>query len=279
MRELGERVAVVTGGGSGIGEGIAHACAAAGMRVVIGDVEQAAAARVADDLLASGAEALALGCDVSKRAGLDALADATWSRFGGCHLLCNNAGVLVQGALQDMREEDWSWVLDVNLRGVVNGVHAFVPRMLAQGGPGHIVNTASMCGLVVLPNLGVYTTSKFAVVGLTEALRQDLAPHGIGVSVLCPAGVATRIGEAERNRPGGARHTEDLTTGIREQVHEEPDQPQEVVLEPREVGEMVLDAVREDELYVVTHSSWRPLVERHYQQLLGAFDRAAQRGR
>jgi NAD(P)-dependent dehydrogenase (short-subunit alcohol dehydrogenase family) len=173
MEQLEGRIAVVTGGGSGIGEGIAQACAGAGMRLVIADVDAQEAERVAADLRGAGSEAIAVHCDVTERAALDALADAAWEEFGGCHLLCNNAGVIVQGPILEMTDADWSWVLDVNLRGVVNGVQAFVPRLVAQGEPAHIVNTASMAGLCVLPALGVYTASKFAVVGLSEALRAD----------------------------------------------------------------------------------------------------------
>jgi NAD(P)-dependent dehydrogenase (short-subunit alcohol dehydrogenase family) len=283
MEPLEDRVAVVTGGGSGIGEGLAHACAAAGMRVVLGDVEEKEVSRVAADLVAKGARALAVPCDVTRRAALDALADAAWSSFGGCHLLCNNAGVLVQGALADASDADWSWVLDVNLRGVVNGLQAFVPRMLAQGGEAHIVNTASMAGLCVLPDLGIYTASKFAVVGLSESLRMELAPRGIGVSVLCPGGVSTRIIESDRNRPDGVRacirRDDAMEDGPVAPTDEEGEAASgiEDMQTPDEVAARVLEAVRDDLPYVITHPSWKPRVEARSRALLAAFERAAKR--
>jgi NAD(P)-dependent dehydrogenase (short-subunit alcohol dehydrogenase family) len=276
MRELRGGVAVVTGAGSGIGEGIARAAAAAGMRVVAGDIEQAAVERVAKGIEQRGGEAIGVHCDVTRRADLDALADAAWSRFGGCHLLCNNAGVLVRGPLPSMSDADWRWVLEVNLFGVVNGIQAFVPRMIAQRAPAQIVNTASVAGLCILPEHGVYTASKFAVVALSESLRADLAPHGIGVSVLCPGGVTTRIQESDRNRPDGVR------AGLRTMAQQSQAtiaaaRAREEMLSPDRVGEIVLDAVRADEPWVITHPAWRPRVAERSDALLAGFDRAAQR--
>jgi NAD(P)-dependent dehydrogenase (short-subunit alcohol dehydrogenase family) len=276
MQDLKGRVAVVTGAGSGIGEGIAHAAADAGMRVVAADIEPAAVERVAKTIGERGGEAIAVRCDVTRRADLDALADAAWARFGGCHLLCNNAGVLVRGPLQAMSDADWRWVLEVNLFGVVHGIQAFVPRMIAQRESAHIVNTASMAGLCVLPEYGVYTASKFAVVGLSESLRGDLAPHGIGVSVLCPGGVVTRIQESDRNRPDGIRGGPSaLAPASQEQI--DAARAREEMLSPDEVGRLVLDAVRADEPWVLSHPSWRPQVAARTDALLAAFDRAAAR--
>jgi NAD(P)-dependent dehydrogenase (short-subunit alcohol dehydrogenase family) len=276
MQELRGRVAVVTGGGSGIGEGIARAAARAGMRVVAADIELAAVERVAKEILESGGDAIGVHCDVTRRSDLDALADAAWSRFGGCHLLCNNAGVLVRGPLQTMSDADWRWVLEVNLFGVVNGIQAFVPRMIEQRASAHVVNTASVAGLCILPEHGVYTASKFAVVALSESLRGDLAPHGIGVSVLCPGGVTTRIMESDRNRPDGER------AGLREikplsQEEIAAARAREEMLSPDEVGACVLDAVRADEPWVITHPAWRSRVAQRSEALLAAFDRAAAR--
>ena len=276
MRELRGGVAVVTGAGSGIGEGIARAAAGAGMRVVAGDIEQDSVERVAKGIIERGGDAIGVHCDVTRRADLDALADAAWSRFGGCHLLCNNAGVLVRGPLQSMSDADWRWVLEVNLFGVVNGIQAFVPRMIAQRAPAHVVNTASVAGLCILPEHGVYSASKFAVVALSESLRGDLAPHRIGVSVLCPGGVVTRIQESDRNRPDGVR-------GALPALHPQSQEriaaarAQEEMLAPDVVGECVLDAVRADEPWVITHPSWRPRVAERSEALLAGFDRAAKR--
>ena len=276
MQELCGRVAVVTGGGSGIGEGIARAAALAGMRVVAADIELAAVERVAKEIAEQGGDAIGVHCDVTRRSDVDALADAAWSRFGGCHLLCNNAGVLVNGPLQKMSDADWRWVLEVNLFGVVNGIQAFVPRMIAQRAPAHVVNTASVAGLCILPEHGVYSASKFAVVALSESLRGDLAPHGIGVSVLCPGGVVTRIQESDRNRPDGVRAPpRTLTPQSQEQIA--AGRAREEMLSPDEVGACVLDAVRADEPWVITHPAWRTRVAERSDALLAAFDRAAAR--
>ena len=273
MRELRGGVAVVTGAGSGIGEGIARAAADAGMRVVAGDIEQGAVERVAKGIEQRGGEAIGVHCDVTRRADLDALADTAWKHFGGCHLLCNNAGVLVRGPLQSMSDADWRWVLEVNLFGVVNGIQAFVPRMIAQGAPAHIVNTASVAGLCILPEHGVYTASKFAVVALSESLRGDLAPHGIGVSVLCPGGVVTRIQESDRNRPDGVRGPlRTLAQPSQETISAA--RAREEMLSPDQVGAIVLDAVRADEPWVITHPAWRPRIAQRTDALLAAFDRA-----
>jgi NAD(P)-dependent dehydrogenase (short-subunit alcohol dehydrogenase family) len=276
MQELRDRVAVVTGAGSGIGEGIARVAAAAGMRVVAADIEQGAVERVAKEIAERGGDAIAARCDVTRRADLDALADAAWTRFGGCHLLCNNAGVLVRGPLPSMSDADWRWVLEVNLFGVVNGIQAFVPRMIEHRTPAHIVNTASVAGLCILPEHGVYTASKFAVVALSESLRADLAPHGIGVSLLCPGGVTTRIMESERNRPDGVQAPL-RTLAERSQETIAAARAQEEMLAPDEVGACVLDAVRADEPWVLTHPAWRPRVAERGDALLAAFDRAAKR--
>jgi len=276
MQELRGGVAVVTGGGSGIGEGIARAAARAGMRVVAADIELSAVERVAKEIAEQGGEAIGVHCDVTRRADVDALADAAWSRFGGCHLLCNNAGVLVRGPLQSMSDADWRWVLEVNLFGVVNGIQAFVPRLIEQRAPAHVVNTASVAGLCILPEHGVYTASKFAVVALSESLRADLAPHGIGVSVLCPGGVVTRIQESDRNRPDGVRGPlRTLAAPSQEEIAAA--RAREEMLAPDEVGACVLDAVRADEPWVLTHPAWRPRVAERSDALLAAFDRAAKR--
>ena len=165
------------------------------------------AEQVADDVRAAGRRALAVQVDVSSADSVEALAERCYRELGGCHLLCNNAGVFVVGAIQSRTAKDWEWVLGVNLWGVVHGLLAFLPRMLAQPGEKHIVNTASTAGLIPTPGVGVYATAKYAVVGLSEHLRMDLAKHAIGVSVLCPGGVLTQILRSERNRPaelGGA---------------------------------------------------------------------------
>ena len=221
MTTLEGKIAVVTGGGSGIGRALALALAREGARVVVADINEADAAETVRQLAAAGAEGLAIRTDVADRRQVDALADRVFDRYGATHVLCNNAGVVVHGGLEAATWEDWQWVVGVNLWGVVHGLLAFVPRMIAGGEGGHVVNTASMAGLIASQGLGVYNTTKYAVVGLSETLAKDLRPHGIGVTVVCPMGVATRIRQcgtqparrpAERpDRSGGERDDADRT--------------------------------------------------------------------
>jgi NAD(P)-dependent dehydrogenase (short-subunit alcohol dehydrogenase family) len=199
--KLGGKVAVVTGAGSGIGRELAVACAREGMNVVLADIDEPGMAATRAQF--PDAAALQLRCDVSKAGELESLAAQTWQRFGACHLLFNNAGVAVTGPAWSAPLEDWKWVLDINLMGVVHGIRAFVPRMLEQGSEGHVVNTASVAGFLSLPGSAVYCVSKHAVVTLSECLLHDLKVAGakIGVSVLCPAFVNTGIADSERHRP------------------------------------------------------------------------------
>ncbi|MDE2696762.1 MAG: SDR family NAD(P)-dependent oxidoreductase [Chloroflexota bacterium] len=274
MEQLEGRVAVITGGGSGIGEGLAHACHAAGMRVALGDVEEDQAARVANDVRELGGDAIAVHADVSSPESLDELAARAYEAFDAVHLLCNNAGVLTVSPLVETPETDWEWTLGVNLMGPIHGVRAFVPRMREQpGDEGHIVNTGSVAGTFAIRGMpiGVYTASKYAVVGYSEMLRMELAPEGIGVSVLCPGGVATRIQEAGRNRPdalgGPIEQAPELAERRRERAADRPPP-----MEPREVGERVLDGVRANRLYIFTHADQRGPVEDRYHDMMAAYD-------
>jgi NAD(P)-dependent dehydrogenase (short-subunit alcohol dehydrogenase family) len=264
VKEFRDRVAVVTGGASGIGLGMCQRFAREGMQVVCADIELAAAEQVCHALRASGARALAARVDVSQRDSVEALAETAYSELGGVHLLCNNAGVIVGGTLAQATEDDWRWVLGVNLYGVIHGCHAFVPRMLEAGAGGHIVNTASMGGIVSAPTLGVYCTSKFAVVGFSEALALELAPHAIGVSVLCPGGVRTNLLAATRNRPSDLPETGGDASILARAVADG--------LEPGEVGEIVLRGVRAGALHIFTHADYRQHVQRRSDALLAAFD-------
>ena len=198
MRAVAGKTAFITGGASGIGLAMARSFSAAGMKVVIADIEQAALDTAQNEFEASNAEFLTVQVDVTDRDGMAAAAAATESRFGNVHVVCNNAGVAVGGRIDEMTYDDWDWVLGVNLNGVVNGVRTFVDRVKAHGEGGHFVNTASMAGHISIPGLGVYTASKFAVVGLSETMRPDLLGHNIGVSVLCP-GMSTSIVRARRS--------------------------------------------------------------------------------
>lgn len=277
MQELAGRVAVVTGGGSGIGAALGRACAVAGMKVVLGDVEAEAAEAIAKQLRSAGHEALGLAVDVRAPEALEALAERTFSEFGACHLLANNAGVALFRRVAEMELADWQWVLSVNLMGVVHGIAAFVPRMRASGEPGHIVNTASIAGLISMGDSGLaaYVASKFGVVGLSEVMRTELAADGIGVSVLCPAGVATRITDSERNRPEELRTGRSAAVPAGAPVLSDRIAAAPGTLAPADVAARVLDAVRADRLYVVTHPEWKAQVDARHAAISEAFEAAA----
>ena len=256
MDDFRDRVAVITGGGGGIGAALADAFAARGARIVLADLDEAALARVAERLTRSGATVLAVPTDVTHLASVRALADATERRFGAVHIVCNNAGVGTFGQLATATHADWEYTMRVNFWGVVHGLEIFVPRLIAQGAGGHVVNTASMAGLVGMQWLGVYCASKFAVVGLTEALHRELRPHAIGVSVLCPMLVQTSINENSfRNRPDALRN---------------PGAP--VVppagalvgstIAPDEVARRVVRGVERKDLYIFTHREQREILRR-----------------
>jgi NAD(P)-dependent dehydrogenase (short-subunit alcohol dehydrogenase family) len=259
VESLRERVAVVTGGGSGIGRALVNVFAREGARVVVADVDEASAVETADAVRARGGIALPIRTDVTDLAQVQALADRSFSEFGTVDVLCNNAGVALWGGLEQATHRDWQWVLGVNLWGVIHGLEAFLPRMIAAGRRGHIVNTASMAGLVATRGLGIYNTSKYAVVGLSETLVKDLAPYGIGVSVLCPMGVATRIRASERNRPAHLRNEADAATT--------PVALDGDTLAPEAVGEMVLAAILENRLYVITHHEALEPIRRRFQRI------------
>jgi NAD(P)-dependent dehydrogenase (short-subunit alcohol dehydrogenase family) len=253
------KVAVVTGGGSGIGRALTLALAGEGARVVVADVDEAALETVAREARRQGVEALAVPTDVTDLGQVQALAERAWSAFGGVQVLCNNAGVAAWGGLERATHRDWQWVLGVNLWGVIHGIEAFVPRMIAAGQEGHIVNTASMAGLIASQGLGVYNTSKYAVVGLSETLAKDLKPYGIGVSVLCPMGVATRIRESERTRPAALRNEPGTRTPPVELIGRS--------LAPAVVAGMALDAIRRGELYVITHDEGLEPLRRRFERM------------
>jgi len=273
MLELRGKVAVVTGGGSGIGAALARAFASQEMDVVVADVDVAGAEKVAADVRAAGRRALAVPTDVSKLASVEALAQRTWDELGGCHVLCNNAGVMVIGALESRSIEDWEWVLGVNLWGVIHGVQAFVPRMLALPGEKHIVNTGSTAGLMPTPGVGVYATAKYAVVGLSEHLREDLARHAIGVSVLCPGGVQTQILRSERNRPSEFGASQSSPDDYRRMARSEPRPPDEMQT-PEAIAAVVIDGIRANDAYILTHAHYRKGVQARCAALMQAFDKA-----
>lgn len=247
MRDLRGKVAVVTGGASGIGLALCERFAAEGMALVLADVEEAALLRETKRLEAAGADALGVRCDVRDPAALEALRDRALRRFGAVHVVCNNAGVAPAGPMLDMRPDDWRWLIDVNLLGVAYGVGVFAPLLVEQG-EGHIVNTASEAGLVTSAMLGAYSASKHAVVGLSESLYRELEGTPVGVSVLCPNLVRTRIFESERNRGDGLDPTpkQNATLGpLRELIHSG--------IAPASVADHVVGAIRDKRFWILTH--------------------------
>jgi NAD(P)-dependent dehydrogenase (short-subunit alcohol dehydrogenase family) len=254
MQELEGRVAVVTGAASGIGFALCEAFAAEGMRIAMADVDpaalDAAAARLADD---AGADVLAVPTDVTSWDQVDELESRVVERFGAVHVLCNNAGVQLPGVTWEFTRAEWEWVLGVNLGGVVHGVRSFVPGMVARGEPAHIVNTASIGGLVAFSGLAPYTSAKFAVVGLSEVLESDLRDRGvqIGVSVLCPGPTLSSLRENSNVlRPDGANQgSVPLVTDL----------PR---MSAADVAAQVVDAIRENRFWVLTHPAYNETIRR-----------------
>jgi NAD(P)-dependent dehydrogenase (short-subunit alcohol dehydrogenase family) len=268
MRDLRGKTAFITGGASGIGFGMASVFAGEGMRVVLADVEAAALAGATAQLETSGADVLGIELDVSDRAAMEDAARCAEARFGHVHLVCNNAGVGAGGPLDRCTYDDWDWVLAVNLQGVINGVQTFARRLRDSGQGGHIVNTASMAGLLPSAGLGIYCTTKYAVVGLSECLRLDLAPYGIGVSVLCPGFVSTNIHQAGRNRPARFAHTEFVPAPEHRELRVAMIKGG---IDPLVVGVAVRDAVVADELWVLTHPDLEPFVAEREESIRAAF--------
>lgn len=276
MRELAGKTAFVTGGASGIGFALGRAFAEAGMKVMLADIETDALAAAVKSLHNVGPGVRGIHCDVTNAASVERAARASFDAFGNVHVVCNNAGVAAGGGIEDIALDSWRWVLDVNLMGVVHGIREFLPHMRAHGEGGHIVNTASMAGMQSGLGFSPYTASKFAVVGMSEGLAPQLAPFGIGVSVLCPGFVRTRIGESGRNRPEqyGATQTPDpgtptgaLVAMIDELIRNG--------IDPSDVAARVIAAIRANEFYVFTHPDMRSEVEGRFAAITAAFDQAA----
>lgn len=272
MREFSEKVAVITGGGSGIGEALCRLSASLGMKVVVADIDLAAAERVRNSLVGAGGSAIAAKVDVAQAADLEQLAELAYRSYGAVHLLCNNAGVVPSGRHRPVWEyplEDWKWAFDVNLMGVVHGLRSFVPRMLAQPAEAHIVNTASVAGLVSGSGSVVYGASKHAVVRVTEALYAALREQGapIGVTALCPGLVNTRIYESERNRPDSLRPTSGAASETAE-LQSIASNLYSHALSPGSVAEQVFDAVRERRLYQITTHSFDDAIRDRADALL-----------
>jgi len=282
MRNLLGKVAVVTGAASGIGRALAALFAREGMRLVLADVESEALGRTAAELMKGGATVMAIPTDVSCAESVETLARETFAQYGSVHILCNNAGVgSPPGPLWERTLADWQWVFGVNVWGVVHGIRAFVPTMLKQMDEAHIVNTASLAGLLPVPLLGIYNASKHAVVSISENLHSELAMTGsrIGVSVLCPGEVQTRIMESERNRPPALAPS--ASALVHANVNNTPDwrTGRAAPMAPEMVAECVIEAIRENRLYVFTHPECTPQVRVRFERILGERSAAVKESR
>lgn len=267
MDQFNGKVAFITGGARGIGLGIARAFAKAGVKLALVDIDEGALAKAKSELAAvTAVETFVL--DVRDRDAYVRVADETEARLGPVSILCNNAGVAGDQHVTRMTYEHWDWVLGINLNGVINGIQTFLPRMLKRGGGAHIVNTASGAGLVATPNVLLYATSKFAVVGLSESLRLALEPYQIGVSVLCPGPVNTEIISNTRATQPAFRSKEE------EKAMDAALEPARAFLamgvDPNDVGEMVLAAVKANRLYIHTDRMVKGLIEARTKALLDA---------
>ncbi len=266
MKDLKGKTAFITGGGSGVALGQAKAFSAVGMKVVIADIRQDHLEDGLAQLRARGAEVHGIKLDITDRKAYAEAANEAERVLGPVQLLCNTAGVSQFGPMQQATYDDWDWQMSVNVGGIINGIQTFVPRMLKLGQPCHIVNTASMSAFTPMAGTGIYCTTKFAVRGLSESLRLDLEPHGIGVSVLCPGAVNTNIHEAVLTRPKHLANTGYY--GADPQVMRSLKQVIEPGYEPEKLGEKVVAAVLNNDLYVIPYAEFRePLIELHKRVL------------
>jgi len=268
------KVAVVTGAASGIGRALAEAFAAEGSAVVVADLDVANADAVASGIRERGGDAIAVAVDVSDAAAVNALAAATLARFGRVDVLCNNAGVSTFNLMRDQTLDDWRWVFNVNLWGVVNGLQTFVPIMREQGTPAHIVNTASIAGILSgIAFIGPYSATKVAVVSISETLAQELQMESspIGVSVLCPSSVDTNVMESERNRPAafGTEKRTDVAESVRLMIRDSFTGPTGKT--PDEVAAIVLDAIRNQRFWIITHPDENEAARTRVSNMLASF--------
>jgi NAD(P)-dependent dehydrogenase (short-subunit alcohol dehydrogenase family) len=276
MRQLASKTAFVTGGASGIGFALGAAFAQAGMKVMLADIETEVLAEAVKSLHDFAPNVRGVPCDVADPLSVEHAAKACYEAFGNVHVVCNNAGVAAAGGIDNISLDNWRWVLDVNLMGVLHGIRTFLPHIRGHGEGGHIVNTASMAGMNSRLGFSPYVASKFAVVGMSEGLATQLKPFGIGVTVLCPGFVRTRIGESGRNRPEryGATQPPDPASPAGLLVAQIAERLQSG-LDPSDVATRVLTAIREQELYVFTHPEMRDELEERFAAIMAAMDKAA----
>nr|WP_166180289.1 SDR family NAD(P)-dependent oxidoreductase [Altererythrobacter segetis] len=273
MKDVADKTAFVTGGASGIGLGMAKVFAWAGMNVVAADIREdhiaAAHDMIADEGLSDRVRFLQL--DVTDRAAFREAADEAEAMFGKVHVLCNNAGIGILRKISRATEDDWDWAIDVNLNSMFNGVKAVLPKIRAHGEGGHVVNTASMAGILQYSQAGIYVTTKFAVVGFSEALRAELAEENIGVSAFCPGGVRTNIRDSEATRPARFADKSEGPPGGPPPgfSFSEEDRARLATLtaSPEEAAELVLQGIRENALYIFTAPEFRAGVEERFEAI------------
>ncbi len=270
MEHLTDKVAVITGGASGIGFATALRLASRGVRLVLADVEESALDRAATELAATGTAVEGVVCDVGDLKAVQHLADTAFEKMGAVHIVFHNAGVAVGGPIAEMQHSDWEWTMRVNLWGPIHGVEAFTQRMIAQGQGGHILFTASFAGLVPNVGLGPYCVSKYGVVALAEVLRRELRAHDIGVSVLCPMRVATNIGHSERNRPGELGGPQ-ASPPVLDQGEDNQNLAGRV-LDVDDVAAQVVDAVVANRLYILPHEESRTPIRRRFERIDQTFE-------
>ena len=258
MQEFVGKTAVVTGAASGIGQALCTRFAALGMNLVMADIEADALAAAAREI---SADVLAVETDVAVAESVEHLADRSFAQFGAVHVLCNNAGVFSGGSLWDAPLADYQWLMNVNVWGVIHGIHSFVPRMIEHGEPAHVVNTSSMAGLTSLPFAGIYHMTKHAVIGLSECLYHELrvANTQVHASVLCPELIATRIHRSERNRPTDLMGREPAGEGAvtRDLVNQAISKGVESGIPPARIAERVVEAIRAERFYILAEDEWR----------------------
>ncbi|MFM9888502.1 MAG: SDR family oxidoreductase [Burkholderiales bacterium] len=271
MRNFKDRIAVITGGASGLGRAMAERFGREGMQLMLADIDPAALDKTAGELRDAGLTVVPHRADVSRAEDVDALARATLDRYGAVHVVCNNAGVAPLGAVWESTTADWTWAMGVNVWGVIHGVRVFTPIMLAQGVEGHIVNTASVAGLISPPGMGIYNVTKHAVVALTESLHHDLirASAKIRCSVVCPAYFPSGITDSERNRPSELQNAEGKRTP--QQLAREAAMKKAVSsgrLSAGDVAEEVFLAIRDERFYVITHRAIKQAIETRMRDIL-----------
>ena len=268
MRDVTDKIAFITGAASGVGYGMARAFLEAGMRLVLADIRSDALDAAAKKLQGKEADVHCIPLDVTDRAAMAAAADEAERYFGKVHILCNNAGINVFGPVDQASFDDWDWIMDVNLNSVFNGIRCFLPKIKAHGEGGHIVNTASMASIVSGPGAGIYTAAKCAVRGLSECLWYNLAPQGIGVSVVCPGLVNSNIHHSEELRPSSRA---DSGYAKDPEFAKRLEAIQSLGMDPVVVGRKVLRGILNDDLYILTHPEHKDEVIRDFAEIVAAF--------